>query len=340
MIYPTEKNIAVHVPASHLGYHLVGVIRPAVGERTPRGLGNVCRVIQRTFGARSSAMAPRRRDGRAQRDARQLLRRRPVRRPRRGRRPRAADAGRRRGPDRHRRRVDPARRRPGRRGDRDGPGSAGDPGAGRGRRADEHRHHPGRGGRGRPWRPARPWSTTSPAGWPTRGMAAVVARGRLPVGAHALAGAFAARCRTWPRTATWSRGARRAAGSGSTRRSAAGVDPAQLILDPGLGFAKRAEHNWRLSAHLRELIALGFPVLFGASRKSYLGRLLAGPDGTPRPADEREAATVATSVLAVAGRRVGGPGARRPGHVDALAVLARAPAGRAGTGPADRHDQH
>ncbi|WP_412740919.1 dihydropteroate synthase [Krasilnikovia sp. MM14-A1259] len=80
----------------------------------------------------------------------------------------------------------------------------------------------------------------------------------------------------------------------------AGVAPGQLILDPGLGFAKHAEHNWALSARLGELVALGFPVLFAASRKSYLGRLLAGPDGAPRPVDDREAATVATSVLAVA----------------------------------------
>jgi dihydropteroate synthase len=81
---------------------------------------------------------------------------------------------------------------------------------------------------------------------------------------------------------------------------AAGVDPGRLILDPGIGFAKHAEHNWTLSAHLDELVALGHPVLFAASRKTYLGRLLAGPGGEPRPVDGREAATIATSVLAVA----------------------------------------
>ena len=48
------------------------------------------------------------------------------------------------------------------------------------------------------------------------------------------------------------------------------------------------------------LVGLGYPVLFGASRKTYLGRLLAAADGTPRPVREREAATLATSVLAVA----------------------------------------
>jgi dihydropteroate synthase len=80
----------------------------------------------------------------------------------------------------------------------------------------------------------------------------------------------------------------------------AGVAPEKIILDPGIGFAKTAEHNWALSRHLDELVTLGYPVLFGASRKTYLGRLLAGPDGVPRPVADREAATIATSVLAVA----------------------------------------
>ncbi|GAA1689265.1 dihydropteroate synthase [Glycomyces endophyticus] len=79
-----------------------------------------------------------------------------------------------------------------------------------------------------------------------------------------------------------------------------GVDREKLILDPGLGFAKSAEHNWRLSAHLDEFVALGYPVLFGSSRKSYLGRLLGDESGKPRPVGQREAATLATSVLAFA----------------------------------------
>jgi dihydropteroate synthase len=81
---------------------------------------------------------------------------------------------------------------------------------------------------------------------------------------------------------------------------AAGVPHDRLILDPGLGFAKTAEHNWCLSAHLDAIVGLGLPVLVGTSRKSYLGKLLAGPDGQPRPVGERAAATVATSLLAVA----------------------------------------
>ncbi|QXG78010.1 dihydropteroate synthase [Modestobacter sp. L9-4] len=79
---------------------------------------------------------------------------------------------------------------------------------------------------------------------------------------------------------------------------AAGVDPGQLVLDPGLGFAKNAEHNWALLAGLDRLVRLGLPVLVGASRKTFLGRLLAAPDGTVRPVEGREAATVAISVLA------------------------------------------
>jgi dihydropteroate synthase len=83
-----------------------------------------------------------------------------------------------------------------------------------------------------------------------------------------------------------------------------------------------------LSAHLNEIIALGFPVLVGASRKLYLGQLLAGADGTPRPVAEREAATVATSLLAV---QAGAWGVRVHdvrATVDAFHVLAATRAAR------------
>ncbi|MGY1820640.1 dihydropteroate synthase [Geodermatophilus sp. SYSU D00079] len=79
---------------------------------------------------------------------------------------------------------------------------------------------------------------------------------------------------------------------------AAGVAPEQLVLDPGLGFAKRAEHNWRLLAGLDRIVGLGLPVLVGASRKTFLGRLLADAEGAVRPAEQRDAATLATTVLA------------------------------------------
>ena len=82
---------------------------------------------------------------------------------------------------------------------------------------------------------------------------------------------------------------------------AAGIDPGALVLDPGLGFAKNAEHNWAVLAGIADLVDLGLPVLVGASRKSFLGALLAD-DGRPRPADLRESATTAiTTYLAEAG---------------------------------------
>ncbi|WP_253784835.1 dihydropteroate synthase [Nocardia amikacinitolerans] len=78
---------------------------------------------------------------------------------------------------------------------------------------------------------------------------------------------------------------------------AAGVDPSRLILDPGLGFAKNADHNWALLGALPDFVADGLPVLIGASRKRFLGALLADADG-PRPPDGREVATATVSALA------------------------------------------
>ena len=75
---------------------------------------------------------------------------------------------------------------------------------------------------------------------------------------------------------------------------AAGVDPDRLILDPGLGFAKRGEQNWQLLGRLDVLAGLGLPILVGASRKRFLGALL--PDGAP--VEERDLPTAVVSVLA------------------------------------------
>jgi dihydropteroate synthase len=77
-----------------------------------------------------------------------------------------------------------------------------------------------------------------------------------------------------------------------------GVDPARLVIDPGLGFAKTAAHNWALLGHLHVLLALGLPVLVGASRKSFLGALLASEQGSPRDVDHREDATTAITTFA------------------------------------------
>jgi len=80
---------------------------------------------------------------------------------------------------------------------------------------------------------------------------------------------------------------------------AAGIDRSRLVLDPGLGFAKRPEHDWALLRGLDVLAGLGLPLLVGASRKSFLGRLL-GSGGALRPAPERDAATLAlTTYLAL-----------------------------------------
>lgn len=82
---------------------------------------------------------------------------------------------------------------------------------------------------------------------------------------------------------------------------AAGVDPSQIILDPGLGFSKTGEQNWTVLAHLDAFVALGHPLLVAASRKGFLGDLLATEAG-PRRADQRDAATAAvTSLAATAG---------------------------------------
>jgi dihydropteroate synthase len=79
---------------------------------------------------------------------------------------------------------------------------------------------------------------------------------------------------------------------------AEGVSEEQIVLDPGLGFAKNAGHNWSVLAGIPKLAELGYPLLVGASRKRFLGRLLAGPDGTPRPFSRSDDATVATTALA------------------------------------------
>ena len=80
---------------------------------------------------------------------------------------------------------------------------------------------------------------------------------------------------------------------------AAGIPSDRIVLDPGLGFAKRPHHNWELLRALDELAGLGCPLLVGASRKSFLGTLLADDHG-PRPVDEREHAHAALVALLAA----------------------------------------
>ena len=74
---------------------------------------------------------------------------------------------------------------------------------------------------------------------------------------------------------------------------AAGVNPKNVILDPGIGFGKTLEHNLTLLRDLGTFTQTGFPILVGASRKGFLGQLTGAED-----ARDRTAATVATTVMA------------------------------------------
>jgi len=120
---------------------------------------------------------------------------------------------------------------------------------------------------------------------------------------------------------------------------AAGVRDDQVVLDPGLGFAKPGASNWPLLARLPELVADGFPVLVGASRKRFLGHLLAGPTHEPVPPTERDAATAAITALAA----VGGAWAVRVhevrASVDAVKVAAAWSAAGAHDGGAQDDDE-
>ena len=99
---------------------------------------------------------------------------------------------------------------------------------------------------------------------------------------------------------------------------AAGINPSNLILDPGIGFAKEADHNWALLNNLNSIEALGFPVLVGASRKRFLGTLV----GSDAP-DDRESATIALTAL-LARRRTWGVRVHNvKSHLDAIAVARR-----------------
>lgn len=109
---------------------------------------------------------------------------------------------------------------------------------------------------------------------------------------------------------------------------AVGVARDQLILDPGLGFAKLPEHNWKLLASLDRIGRLPgypdpFPVLVAASRKGFIGKLLAGPDGQPRSFSHSDDATIALTALAVAAGAWCVRVHAVPGNVDAVRVATR-----------------
>lgn len=113
-----------------------------------------------------------------------------------------------------------------------------------------------------------------------------------------------------------------------TAAMAAGVNPAQIVVDPGLGFAKLPEHNWTLLTNLGRIGCLPghqarFPVLVAASRKRFIGRLLADRDGQLRSFVGSDDATIAITALAV----VAGAWCVRvhvvPGNMDAVRVAVR-----------------
>ena len=79
----------------------------------------------------------------------------------------------------------------------------------------------------------------------------------------------------------------------------AGIARNRIAIDPGIGFAKTVDQNWPILKHLDVLEELGLPILMGASRKKFLGELLA-KDGVARDSDERESATAAISTLMAA----------------------------------------
>ena len=125
----------------------------------------------------------------------------------------------------------------------------------------------------------------------------------------------------------------------------AGVDPARLVLDPGIGFGKRLEHNLALLRRLPELRSLGQPLLLGVSRKSFIGHVTGAerqgdwraPERTDRP-DERLGGTAAAVAACVSGGaellRVHDVWVMREA-IEVAAALAGA-RGRAGSTPAGR----
>ena len=81
--------------------------------------------------------------------------------------------------------------------------------------------------------------------------------------------------------------------------AAAGAGVPEIWIDPGIGFGKTLEHNLALLAHLDVLVATGHQVMVGTSRKAFLGRLAAGPDGVPAPPAGRLPGSLATATYAL-----------------------------------------
>ncbi|HKE51651.1 MAG TPA: dihydropteroate synthase [Actinomycetes bacterium] len=113
-----------------------------------------------------------------------------------------------------------------------------------------------------------------------------------------------------------------------------GVAPESIILDPGLGFAKLPRHNWALLANLDRIASIGRRILVGASRKRFLGELIApAGSGGPLPDTQREYATVAVSAIAALAGAWGVRVHEVVGSLDAVKVAAAVRADQAGRAP-------
>jgi dihydropteroate synthase len=80
-----------------------------------------------------------------------------------------------------------------------------------------------------------------------------------------------------------------------------GHPPEKIILDPGIGFGKRQIDNLLILKNLNQLCRLGFPVLIGVSRKAFIGSVLRGKGGAPKPAEDRLTGTIAAQAAALMG---------------------------------------
>jgi dihydropteroate synthase len=97
-----------------------------------------------------------------------------------------------------------------------------------------------------------------------------------------------------------------------------GVLAEQIVLDPGIGFAKESDHNWKILQNIERLQLLGYPLLIGASRKRFLGELLNTSD-----TDSREAATIALTTELARLKIWGVRTHTVKAHQDAISVIER-----------------
>lgn len=123
------------------------------------------------------------------------------------------------------------------------------------------------------------------------------------------------------------------------RAAAGGVK--EIWVDPGIGFAKTTSHNLALLARLGDLVATGWPVAVGISRKRFTGAVASGTEGTPVPAEERLEASLAGAVWAMAcgASMVRVHDVKPTADAARLVTSARSAAGSASWRPSDKKEQ-